>query len=170
MLSLPAQGPSTWKLRFPQARWRRWPGQSCTWQWTGLKVPYGLRDPGRVLPSGSMAWPVMHMAMNWALGSYRDNSTMRGGLGTFIATKVVVRFTYTRPLCIETTIPSGSWPGQSCTWQWTGLKVPYGLRDPGRVLPSGSLKAVAWPVTQMAMNWSLGSYRDSSTMRGGLGL
>ena len=44
------------------------------------------------------------------------------------------------------------------------------LGTPDGVLPSGSLKAVAWPVMHMAMNWALGSYRDSSTMVGGLGL
>ena len=102
------------------------------------KVPYGLRDPKRVLPSGSLAWPVMHMAMNWALGSFRDSSTVRGGLGLLLL-RSSVKFTCTRPLYIAT-------------------------------IPSGSRKAVAWPVMHMAMNWALGSCRDNSTMRGGSGL
>ena len=55
------------------------------------KVPYGFRDPKKKGPAIRLvAWPVMHMAVNWALGSYRDSSTMRGGLGFFIATRVVL--------------------------------------------------------------------------------
>ena len=84
----------------------------------------GTGDPAIRL----VAWPVMHMAMNWALGSYRDSSTMRGAWG-FYCYESSVKFTCTRPLYTETMIPSGSWPGPSCTWH-AGLEGPYGLRDP----------------------------------------
>ena len=58
------QGPFTQKLRFPQAP-------------MVLGTPKG---PAIRL----VAWPVMHMAMNRAWGSFRVSSTVRGGLGLLL--------------------------------------------------------------------------------------
>ena len=37
-----------------------------------------------------------------------------------------------------------------------GYRSPMVLGTPIWVLPSGSLKAMAWPVMHMAMNWAYG--------------
>ena len=68
----------------------------------------------------------MHMAWTGLWGPIGTVVLWEGAWGLYCY-ESSVKFTCKRSLCIETTFPSGSWPGQTCTWQWTGLKVPYGL-------------------------------------------
>ena len=113
------QGPSTQSLRFPQA-------------------PMVLGTPIWVLPSGS--WPGQScawsppeggpaMAMSWALGSYRDKVALCEWAWVFIAMVVVL-----------------SLPG---SYTAIHLGSPMVLGTPSWVQPSGSLKAMAWPVMHM---------------------